>query len=279
MNLSWLQSAMMGLVSGLSEPLPMSAEAHRGLLRTFMGVESESPLLTLMCHIAVLVVVLTTGRLELGRLRRTYKLLKLPPRRRTGQPNLNSAGTLKLLRSAAVLTIIGRMLSVHLDGISDKLYLLAPALVVSGLILWLPTQFRTANKDGRHLAPRDGMLIGLGAALSAVPGISLVGASVSIASIRGVERRYAVRFSWLLLVISLTAAIVLDLLSIAGAGFEFELTALLNAALGGICAAFGAWISTRLMQALLRSDHGRLSGFCYYNWGMALLCLVLFLMV
>ena len=62
MNLSWLQSAMMGFVSGLSEPLPMSSEAHRGLLRQLMGVESEGPLFLLMCHIAVLVVVLMTGR-------------------------------------------------------------------------------------------------------------------------------------------------------------------------------------------------------------------------
>ena len=69
MNLSWLQSAMMGFVSGFSEPLPMSAEAHRGLLRQCFGVESEGPLFLLMCHIAVLAVILMTGRLELNRLR------------------------------------------------------------------------------------------------------------------------------------------------------------------------------------------------------------------
>lgn len=279
MNLSWLQSAMMGFVSGLSEPLPMSPEAHRGLLRVFMGAESEGPLFTLMCHIAVLVVVLMTGRLELGRLRRTSKLLKTPPRRRTGQPDLNSAGTLKLLRSAALLAVIGRMLSVHLSAIADKLYLLFPALIAGGLLLWLPTQFKTANKDGRHLAPTDGMLMGLGAAASAIPGISLVGASAAIGSMGGVERRYAIRFSWILLVISLGAAVVIDLLAIAGTGFSFELTALLKAVLGGACAAGGAYLGVQLMLSMLRRGGNGLSGFCYYNWGMALLCLVLFLLV
>lgn len=279
MNLSWLQSAMMGFVSGLAEPLPMSPEAHRGLLRVFMGAASEGPLFTLMCHIAVLVVVLMTGRLELGRLRRTSKLLQTPPRRRTGQPDLNSVGTLKLLRSAALLTVIGRMLSVHLSTIADTLSLLFPALIVGGLLLWLPTQFRTANKDGRHLAPADGMLMGFGAALSAIPGISLVGASAAAASIRGVERRYAIRFSWMLLVISLAAAIVIDLLAIAGTGFRFELTELLRAVLGGACAACGAYLGVRLMLSILRRGGNGLSGFSYYNWGMALLCLVLFLLV
>lgn len=279
MNLSWLQSAMMGFVSGLSEPLPMSAEAHRGLLRQFFGVESEGPLFLLMCHVSVLVVVLMTGRLELNRLRRTGKLLKLPPRRRTGHPDLNSAGTLKLLRPAALIVIIGRMLSIHVRVIADRLYLLFPILIAGGLILWLPTQFRTANKDGRHLSPADGMLMGLGTALSALPGISAVGASASIGSILGVERRYAVRFSWILLVISLAAAIGVDLLTIAGTGFSFELGELLRAVLGGVCAAGGAYLAVQIMLSLIRRGDRGLSGFSYYNWGLALLCLILFLLV
>lgn len=279
MNLSWLQSAMMGFVCGLSEPMPLSAEAHRGLLRQFFGVSSEGPLFLLMYHLAVLVVVLMTGHLELNRLRRTSKLLRTPPRRRTGHPDLNSAGTLKLLRPAALIVVIGRMLSVHLAGISDRLYLLFPILVVGGTLLWMPTQMRTANKDGRHLTPTDGILMGVGAALSALPGISLVGAAASIGAVRCADRRYAVRFSWLLLVISLAAAIGIDLLSIAGAGFDFTVSELLRSAVGGAAAAVGAYLSVHVMLSLIRRGGRGVSGFSYYNWGLALLCLVLFLLV
>lgn len=279
MNLSWLQSAMMGFVSGLSEPMPVSAEAHRGLLRQFFGVTGEEPLLTLMCHIAVLIVVLMTGRLEIGRLRRTGKLLRTPPRRRTGHPELNSTGTLKLLRPAALITVLGRMVSVHFSSAADRLYLLFPALIVSGLLLWMPTQMRSGNKDGRHLAPADGILMGVGAALSALPGISLVGAAASIGSVRCADRRYALRFTWLLLAVSLAAAVAVDLLSIAGTGFDFRLSELLRAALGGGCAAVGAYVSIHIMLSLVRKGGSGLSGFSYYNWGLALLCLVLFLLV
>lgn len=279
MNLSWLQSAMMGFVCGLSEPMPLSAEAHRGLLRQFFGVSSEGPLFLLMYHIAVLVVLLMTGHLEINRLRRTAKLLRTPPRRRTGHPDLNSAGTLKLLRPAALIAVIGRMLSVHLAGVSDRLYLLFPILIASGLLLWMPTQMRTANKDGRHLTTADGILMGVGAALSALPGISLVGASASIGSVRCADRRYAVRFSWILLVVSLGTAIFIDLLSIAGTGFDFTVSELLRAAVGGAAAAVGAYLSIQLMLSLVRKGGRGLSSFSYYNWGLALLCLVLFLLV
>lgn len=277
MNMNWIQSAVMGFVSGLCEPLPLSAEAHRGLLRNFFGIESEGALFLLLSHIAVLAVVLMTGKTELGRLRRANKLLATPKRRRTQQPDLNSVNTIKLLRTAGLLAVIGRMLSVHLDFVADKLYLLTFPLIAGGVILWLPTQMRSANKDGRHLVPADGMLMGLGAALSAVPGISLVGAATSLGAARGAERRYAVRFAWLLLIVSLAAAVVMDLLAVAGAGLEFELAELLSAAAGAAASALGAYLAVRVMQGLLRGSG--ISGFCYYNWGMALLCFALFLLV
>lgn len=279
MKLSWLQTAMMGLVSGLSEPLPVSAEAHRGLLRQLFGVSSEEPLLVLMCHLASLIVLLMSGHLELKRLRRTGKLLRTPPRRRTGHPDLNSAGTIKLLRPAALLTVIGRMLSVHFSGVADKLYLLFPALILGGLILWLPTHFRTGNKDGRHLAPVDGTLMGVGAALSALPGVSLVGAAASVGSIRCADRRYVLRFVWILATISLGTAAAIDLLTIAGTGFTFALPELLRAVLAGGCSALGTYLSVQLMFSLMRRGGKGISGFSYYNWGLALLCLVLFLLV
>ena len=34
--MNWIQSALMGFVSGLAEPMPLSAEAHRGLMSRLM---------------------------------------------------------------------------------------------------------------------------------------------------------------------------------------------------------------------------------------------------
>ena len=36
-NMNWIQSVVMGFFSGLAEPMPLSAEAHRGLLSRLMG--------------------------------------------------------------------------------------------------------------------------------------------------------------------------------------------------------------------------------------------------
>lgn len=277
--MNWSQSVMMGFLSGLCEPLPMSAQAHRALLRRMMGVESEGTLFLLCCHIAILTVLLAAGRLEIRRLRRTGKLLRTPPRRRTGRPELNSAGTLRLLRSGAVLVLAGRLLAPRLEFLCERLWLLAVPLFVSGLILWIPTLLRTANKDGRHLAAVDGTLMGLGALMAAVPGLSLVGTATAVGSVRGADRSYALRFAWLLLSISMAAAICMDLLALITGGFTFVLEELLVALLGAAAAALGTYLAIQLARSVTRPGRSGLSVFCYYNWGQALLCIALFLLV
>ncbi len=277
--MNWIQSVMMGFVSGLCEPLPLSAEAHRGLLLRLFGAESAEPLFLLLCHVAVLTVMLAAGKLELRRLRRTAKLLKTPKRRRTGRVELNSAGTNRMIRSAALFAVAGGVLTVNLNFISRRLWMVTIPLALCGLLLWLPTQFRTANKDGRHLTAAEGAVMGLGVLASAVPGISPVAAVTAIGSILGSDRRFALRFAWILLCLRLLGTISADLMALSAIGFAFELKALLHASISAAAAAVGAYLAIQAVRSLVRPGGRGLSGFCYYSWGQALLSALLFLLV
>ena len=277
--MNWIQSVVMGFFSGMAEPMPLSAEAHRGLLSRLMGVGSIPPLFLLTTHLAVLLVILTWGKLDIRRLRRTSRQLKTPARRRTSHPDLNSTGTLQLLRSAALLAVAGRLLGLYLEFVAERLWLVAIPLLLSGLLIWAPSQMRTANKDGRHLTNKEGTILGLGALAAAIPGLSTVGAVTAVGSMMGVHRRYAVRFAWLLLSISLGTAVVMDALAVAGGNLDFSVQELLSAGLGAGAAALGTRLGIQLIESRIRSNAGDLTGFCYYNWGQAILCLVLFLLV
>lgn len=276
--MNWIQSLMMGFVSGLCAPMPVSVEAHRGLLRHFFGLGAEDPLFLLSSRIAVLAVLLAAGRLELTRLHRTAKQLRTAGRRRASHPNLNQSGTLRLLRLAVVPVILSRVLSPRLDFIANTLWLLPVTLFVGGMIAWLPTHFRTGNRDGRHLTPVDGLLMGLAAALGAVPGISPVGTVLAVGSIACIHQPYAVRVAWLLQTAGLTTAIVMDLLALASAGFSVTTSQILPTALGAAAAAAGAFAAIRAVLSLARPGGRGFSGFSFYNWGLALLCLLLFLL-
>ena len=277
--MNWIQSVMMGFISGLCEPSPVSAEAHRGLLRHLFGIESEGPLFLLLCHVAVLTVLLSAGQLEQSKLRRAAKLLKTPKRRRSGQLDLNSAGTNRMIRGAAIFAVIGGVLTVSLNFITRRLWMLAIPLFLGGLILWLPTQFRSANRDGRHMTAAEGILMGLAALVSAVPGISPVGTVTAVGSLLGADRRFALRFAWILLCFRLAGAIVTDIMALAGTGLELTLGLLLPAVLGAAAAAGGSYFSIQSVRSLTRPGGKGLADFCYFNWGHALLCALLFLLV
>lgn len=277
--MNWLHSVLLGFVSGICGLLPLSAQANRGLLRQILGVPSEGPLFMMLCRAAVLCVLLASGLLEASRLRRTARIQRMPVRRRTGHPSLNESGTLRLLRIAIPLALVGGMLSTRLESVADRLWLVAIPLVLGGFLLWLPTHMHSANKDGRHLSGLDGMLMGLGALASAVPGISPVGTVFAIASMRGAHRRYALRMSSILLAAGLAGGMGMDLLKLVSSGFSFSASQLLAAGLGAAAAALGAYLAVQALRSLIRTGASGLFGFCYYNWGQALLILLLFLMV
>lgn len=277
--MNWIQSAMLGFFGGICGPMPLSVDAHRALLLRFFGIPSEGVMFRLAVHTASLIIMLSFGSLELRRLMRTARQLRTPVRRRTSHPSLNNAGTLRLLRFAVVLTILGQLLSGLLAGIGQKLYLLAAALLLSGLLQWFSTRMRTANKDGRHMSAADGAIIGVGALAAAVPGISLVGSCACIASMLGASRSYALRIAWTLAAVRHATAVVTELIALAQTGWAVELSALLSAGIGAVAAAVGTYAAIQLIRSMSRPGSISLGGFCYYNWGQALLCMLLFLLV
>ena len=71
----------------------------------------------------------------------------------------------------------------------------------------------------------------------------------------------------------------MDVLALAGGSLDFEMQELLSAVLGAAAAALGTRLGIQIIDSRIRSNAGDVTGFCYYNWGQAILCLVLFLLV
>ena len=278
MNMSLLQSVVMGLVSGLAELLPISAEAHRTLLRTVFGIGQEDALFRLFAHLACLISLIAFHRGELLRLRRANHLMKIPPRRRKHPPEMASVYTIRLLKTAGILLIVGKIFTMQLSFIGDQLQYLAAALVLNGILLLIPSLVRVGNKDSRNMPRLDGLLMGLGAGLSVIPGVSQVGATVSVGTARGVDRQYALQFAYFLMIPGLIVDLIFDCVALAGGGMAvFSGKGLLIALFGAVFAWVGSWIAQRIMGFLSRQSG--FSGFAYYSWGAALLCFILFLTV
>ena len=77
MELNWLQSLAFGLVSGLTDILPVSSQAHQKLLLTFFGETGTIPVTRLVTHAAAFVTVLVCVWGQLGRIRRAQQTARM----------------------------------------------------------------------------------------------------------------------------------------------------------------------------------------------------------
>lgn len=274
MELNWIESCVFGLFYGLLDIIPVSAQAHSVLLLKFFGVKASSDLMDLLIHLAIFAALYYSSQTQLIRMRRACALARIPKRKRKRPLDVRSMMDWSMLKTMFLPAILGVWLRQYTDGMQGKLMLIALFLFVNGLILYVPQFFPTSNRDSRTLSRIEGLLMGLGGAASAVPGISAIGATTSIASVCGVDRTYGLNMA-LMMNMGITAGLmVLDILGIAANGLaEFSVMFLLRCMVSAGAAFGGAMLGIKLMRHLAQ-ERG-FSAFGVYCWGLALFTFIL----
>lgn len=278
MELNWLQSLLYGLISGLAEFLPVSAEAHRTFYLRLFGITTQNPLLVLAVHIGAFLALLVACRPQMSRLSREQSIAAIPARRRKRQPDMKSLMDIRLLKTAAVPVIVSFALCTITAKWDGRIWILAAALVVNGILLYIPPYFPKSNKDAQSLSSLDGVLIGLGGALAVIPGVSRVAGLSTVALLRGCDREYALDTALLLCVPALVALAFIDILAIMAAGLgAVSLGVLISCILAAATSMVGGYLGITFLRFL--AVKVGFSGFAYYCWGLALFTFILYLTI
>ena len=274
MELSWLESCIFGLFSGFLDMIPVSAQAHSILLLKFFGVKASSDILNLLIHVAIFSALYYSSQTQLVRMRRACALARVPKRKRKRPLDIRSMMDWSMLKTMLIPAALGVFLRQYTGEIRGKLMLISLFLFLNGLILYIPQFFPTSNRDSRTLSRIEGLLMGLGGAASAVPGISAIGATTSIASVCGVDRTYGLNMALMMNMGITFGLIIFDIIGIATNGFGVLSFGILVRYLFSAAAAFGgAFAGIKLMRQLAT---GRgFSMFGVYCWGLALFTFIL----
>lgn len=273
MNLSWIESIFYGFITGLTEIVPVSSRAHSQLLMKLMGGSSQH-LCLLMIHLGILAALYSSSNALITRVLRAIALSKVPKRKRKRPLDTKSLMDFRLWRTTVIPTAAIFFFYGRIRELENSLLAISILVFINGFILYLPQFFGTSNKDSRNLSRVDGMLMGLGCGLGAFPGVSGVGTALSVASVCGVERNYAVNLvllTDLVAVICLAAHDVLALFA-SGLGVLTALT-LIQYLLSALAGFLGCKLAIRWMRQVV-SSHG-CGAFAYYCWGLALLVFIL----
>jgi undecaprenyl-diphosphatase len=199
-----LQAALIGLLQGLTEFIPISSSAHLELAPWALGWEADGLIGSLafdvFLHLGTLVALLAYfGRDWLRYLGALVASVR--ERRLGGDPDRRIAWLLVLATIPAAL--IGFALEdvieevFHGDNDGTRLAI-AGFLVVGATALWLADRLGSRRRELGEIAAPTALTIGVSQALALMPGISRSGATIATGLALGLTREAAARFSFLL---------------------------------------------------------------------------------
>jgi undecaprenyl-diphosphatase len=252
-----LQAAVIGLIQGLTEFIPISSSAHLALAPWLFGWE-DSPLVgslefDVFLHLGTLVALLAYFGRDWWRLIKAG-LASIRDRRIGDDPDRRLAWMLALATvPAAVIGFLGEDLiaeAFHSNTSSAHLAI-AGFLVIGATVLWVADRIGRRNRDLAGVDLPRALTIGFSQAAALLPGISRSGATIATGLFLGLDRETAARFSFLLATpITLGAGLYGARHLLTGDLPSDQLVAML---VGLIVAAVSGWASIRFLLNWLRT--------------------------
>ncbi len=271
-----LESMIYGLISGISDVLPISSQANSALLKVFFGSDGVGPLRNLFVHVGTIIALILSCRSYFDRITRQQKEVSSGRRRR--RADSRNTYDLKLIITAAIPMLAGLLMYSAAGKIGENIGLLGLLLVMGGVIVYIPEHFPQGNKNASKLSSLDSVILGLCTALSVLPGISRVGCILSYSSLRGADKNHAINWAFALSIPALVLISIFDLISIVSIGVSgATFLSILGCVLAGICSFAAAWGGVLLMRFI--AFRSSFSIFGYMNWGVALVSFILYLIV
>lgn len=276
MDLNWLEALLYGLVSGITEFLPVSAQAHQMILLNLFGYSESNGLLNLFVHIGMFAALAVTSGGYIKKIYKEYKLSKNNRRRRKRELNFQAVFDIRFVRIACIPALIGFIFYGKTLQWENTVPIVALFMLFNGIILFIPMYMSRGNKDSRNMSALDGILFGLGSALSVLPGVSRIGTGFSLAAMRGADTQHAYKWCLILSVPMLLVLSCFDIYRIFAVGLaQIEFMFVLKCILSAVATYFSATVAITFMKTL--TSRSGLASFSYYSWGAALFAFILYL--
>ena len=273
--MSFFNAILLGLIQGIAEFLPISSSGHLSIAQNLLGLSVEGTndmFFDVLLHLGTLMAVFVAYWQEIremiveffgaaGDIVKGRKQTSVPPARRLIA--MIVIGTLPLFAILPVKDFV--------EVLSNNTYFIGGALLVTGCLLVACDRVRKGKKNEGSATMKDALLVGVGQAIATCPGISRSGMTISMGCFCGFERKFAVRFAFLLSIPAVLGANILEIADVLETGID---TALLPMYFVGVAvAAVSGYLCIRLLKMI--AEKGKFGAFSYYCWAMGVVTIVL----
>jgi len=245
-----LVAALLGLIEGLTEFIPVSSTGHLLLAGHFLGFDSPGRTFEVVIQLGAVLAILTVYAAKLWRVASTIHTDPASAR--------FVASVLLAFFPAALIGVLAH------DFIKTVLFetpaLIAIMLILGGLVLLVIDRLAPPpqHEDAMQLPFRKALAIGAVQCLAMIPGVSRSGATIVGARLMGVGKRASAEFSFFLSMPTMAGAFTYDLWK---SRHILDFSALTDIAVGFALAFISAVLVVRWTL-----DFVSRNGFAIFGW-------------
>lgn len=267
----------LGIVQGLAEFLPISSSGHLSVLQNLFhmnSLEEGHLFFDVLLHLGTLVSIFICYWSDIKAIVREVFIVLRGGRTVTGE---RISGPLPAARLFLMLVIatLPLVLIVPINGLVEELYyqswFIGVAFMLTGCLLFVSDKMTPGHKTEKNMRIRDALIIGCCQCVATIPGLSRSGTTITAGIATGLNRGFAMRFSFLLSIPAVLGANVLSIVDAIREGFD---ASLLPIYLVGMLAAVISGIGAILLMKLI-SRKSKFGFFTYYCWAAGIITLVL----
>lgn len=209
----WIQAAVLGVLQGLTEFVPVSSTAHLRIASALLGWEDPGAAFTAVTQLGTEAAVLVYFRRDIVAILSTWT-------RSLTRPELRSEPAARMGWYIIVGTLpiagLGLALQDTIETAFRDLRIIGATLITFGLLLGLADRIARNARPIEKLTLRHALIYGFAQALALIPGVSRSGGTITAGLLLGYTRQAAARYAFLLAVPAVLAAGLLELKDIGG---------------------------------------------------------------
>ncbi|MGN0736170.1 MAG: undecaprenyl-diphosphate phosphatase [Anaerovoracaceae bacterium] len=264
--MTYFEAVILGLVQGLAEFLPISSSGHLALLQQWFGIDENKVLLfAVLLHVGTLISVFIVYWKDIWEL--IVELCLTVKDIFTGKGlRLEERPVRKLGVMIIVATIPTAIIGLLFNDLFDRLYTsvlpIGIGLIITGFLLIFAERTGNSSRGIEKMNFRNALFIGTVQGIAICPGISRSGSTLFGSLICNLDRKFAVKFVFLISIPSILGSAVMEAPDAIKAGFD--MAQLGPVIVGMAVAAISGLIAIKTMIKIV-SDK-KLSYFSYYVW-------------
>lgn len=268
-----ISSILLGLIQGVAEFLPISSSGHLAIAEHLLGASGTHPpeFFDVLLHLGTLLAVFVAYWKDIRDmvveffcgvrdLAHHSTPVPVPPARRLIL--LIIVGTLPLFAVLPIKDLV--------EGLADNMYFVGGALIVTGFLLFASDRVRKGRKTEKSATLLDVFLVGVAQAIATCPGISRSGTTITAGCFLGFDRKFAVRYSFLMSIPAIFGANILSIKDALETVIWAEVPVYL---VGVLVSAVVGYACIRLLKMI--ADKGKFGFFSYYCWTVGVLTIIM----